>query len=243
MEQIILITGGSRGIGAATAKLAATKGYTIGINYRSNQQAAKQVIHDIHQAGGKAFAIKADISEEKQVLEMFEKLDAHGGELRGLVNNAGILFRASPVVEMSVERWQKVYNTNMIGTFLCSRESIKRMKSGASIVNVSSIAAKLGAAFEYVDYAASKGAMDSFTIGLANELAAKNIRVNGVRPGLIYTDIHADSGNPNRVDELGKNVPMGRGGNPEEVAESIMWLISEKSSYITGSNIDIGGGR
>lgn len=243
MENIVLITGASRGIGAATAKLVAKAGVKICINYRQNSKAAEEVAAEIRDSGGTAFCVQADVSEEKEVIKLFEQIDEEVGELQGLVNNAGILFTAMPVIEMSASRWEKVFKTNMLSTFLCSREALKRMKSGASIVNVSSIAARLGAAFEYVDYAASKGAMDTFTIGLAQEVAAKNIRVNAVRPGLIYTDIHKDSGNPNRVDELSKFLPMKRGGTPEEVAESIAWLLSEKASFVTGSMIDVGGGR
>ena len=243
MEKIVLITGASRGIGAATAKLVAQMGHKVCINYRKSKSAAEEVATEIRDAGGSAFCVQADVSEEKEVLQLFAQIDAEKGELTGLVNNAGILFQAMPVSEMSADRWEKVFKTNMLSTFLCSREAIKRMNSGAAIVNVSSIAARLGAAFEYVDYAASKGAMDTFTIGLANELAAKNIRVNAVRPGLIYTDIHKDSGNPNRVDELSKFLPMKRGGTPEEVSESIAWLLSKKASFVTGSIIDVGGGR
>jgi len=243
MEKIVLITGASRGIGAATAKLVAQMGYKVCVNFRKSKKEAEEVATEIRDSGGSAFCIQADVSEEKEVLQLFAQIDAEMGKLVGLVNNAGILFKAMPVSEMSANRWDKVFKTNMLSTFLCSREAIKRMKSGAAIVNVSSIAARLGAAFEYVDYAASKGAMDTFTIGLANEVAAKNIRVNAVRPGLIYTDIHKDSGNPNRVDELSKFLPMKRGGTPEEVAESIAWLLSEKASFVTGSIIDVGGGR
>ncbi|MEL6252457.1 MAG: SDR family oxidoreductase [Bacteroidota bacterium] len=243
MKKIVLITGASRGIGAATAKLIAEAGFKVCINYKMNKAAAEEVVSAIQNSGGSAFCVQADVSKEAEVLSLFERIDAEQEELSGLVNNAGILFKAMPVVDMSAERWEQVFKTNMLSTFLCSREAIKRMKSGASIVNVSSIAARLGAAFEYVDYAASKGAMDTFTIGLAKEIADKNIRVNAVRPGLIYTDIHKASGNPNRVEELSKALPMKRGGTPEEVAQSIAWLLSEKASYVTGSIIDVGGGR
>lgn len=245
---IALVTGASRGIGRATALQLAQEGYTVAVNYHHNIKAATQVVNDIIAAGGKAFAVRADISDEAQVLAMFEALDREGDPLSALVNNAGILFQQSTIEGLSAERINRVLSTNVTGYFLCCREAVKRMShkhggKGGAIVNVSSAASRLGSPGEYVDYAASKGAVDSLTTGLALEVAAQGIRVNCVRPGLIYTDIHASGGEPGRVDRLSSVLPMKRGGQPEEVAEAIVWLLSDKASYVTGSFMELSGGR
>ncbi len=247
MDKVILITGGSRGIGAATALLAAQKGYGVCVNYLSNKAAAMQLVDRISQQGGKAIALQADVADEKQVAALFKEVDAFG-KLAALVNNAGTLETQMQVAEMSAERLQRVFTTNVISCFLCTKEAIQRMStknggSGGAIVNVSSIAARTGAPGEYVDYAASKGAMDTLTIGVSKEVAAEGIRVNGVRPAFIYTDIHARGGEPGRVDRIKDTIPMKRGGQPEEVARAILWLLSEEASYSTGTFIDITGGR
>lgn len=244
----MLITGASRGIGAATAKLAAKNGYAVVVNYHRQQAAADAVVASIRENGGIATAIQADISREQDIVRLFEETDRQFGGLTALVNNAGILETQMRVDQMDSARLQRIFQTNITGLFLCLREGIRRMSTkhghaGGSIVNVSSIAAKTGAPNEYADYAASKGAMDSVTIGLSKELAAEGIRVNAVRPGFIYTDIHASGGEPARVDRLKDQIPLKRGGTPEEVAEAILWLTSEKASYVTGSFIDIAGGR
>lgn len=246
-NEAILITGASRGIGAATARLAAAKGYTICLNYRANETAAREVAASIESAGGTAFILQADVSNEKEVKSMFSKIDSHGLVLRGLVNNAGILEKQMRVTDMDVERINRIMRTNVLSLFLCSKEAIARMSTrnggrGGSIVNVSSIAARTGSPGEYVDYAASKGATDSFTIGLAKEVAEDGIRVNAVRPAFIYTDIHASGGEPGRVDRVKERVPLKRGGTTEEVAEAIVWLLLDNSSYTTGSFIDVTGG-
>lgn len=248
MNGIILITGASRGIGAATAMLASKQGYQVCINYRSNKKAAVSIVEVINQNGGQAFSIQADIAEEKQVLNLFAQLDEQAGALTALVNNAGILETQTRLENIDVSRLQRVLNTNVIGSFICAREAIKRMSinhggNGGAIVNVSSGAAKSGSPNEYIDYAASKGAIDTMTIGLAKEVAEEGIRVNAVRPGFIYTDMHADGGEPERVDRVKTSVPMQRGGQPEEVAEAILWLLSDQASYTTGSFIDVMGGR
>ena len=241
---IALVTGASRGIGKATAQQLAREGYTVAVNYHHNSEAATDVINAIADAGGKAFAVRADISDEAQVLAMFERLDREGEPLTALVNNAGILFEQSTIENLSAERINRVLATNVTGYFLCCREAVKRMShkhggQGGAIVNVSSAASRLGAPGEYVDYAASKGAVDSLTTGLALEVAAQGIRVNCVRPGLIYTDIHASGGEPGRVDRVKSLLPMQRGGQPEEVAQAIAWLLSDKASYVTGSFLDL----
>jgi len=248
MNRVAIITGSSRGIGAATATRLAADGFDICVNYHSNAKAAKAVVEQIQAQGQKAIAIQADISDEAQVAELFQKVDRELGTLSTLVNNAGILFQQSKLVEMNAERFSKIMATNVIGTFLCSKEAIKRMSyqhggSGGTIVNVSSAAARLGAANEYVDYAASKGAIDTFTIGLANEVADEGIRVNAVRPGFIYTDMHDSGGEANRVDRLKNSLPIKRGGEASEVAAAISWLISNESSYTTGAFIEVSGGR
>ncbi|HAP83391.1 SDR family oxidoreductase [Atlantibacter sp.] len=245
---IALVTGASRGIGRATAKQLAQEGYTVAVNYQRNGSAAAAVVEAISAQGGKAFAVQADISDERQVMAMFATLDQQGEPLTALVNNAGILFEQCTIENLTAERINQVLTTNVTGYFLCCREAVKRMShkhggAGGAIVNVSSAASRLGAPGEYVDYAASKGAVDSLTIGLSLEVAAQGIRVNGVRPGLIYTEIHASGGEPGRVDRVKSALPMQRGGQPEEVAQAIVWLLSEKASYVTGSFLDLAGGK
>ena len=248
MEKVLLVTGGSRGIGAATARLAAQRGYAVCVNYLRNETAAQALVESIAQAGGRAIALAADVAVEAEVVRLFEQLDATLGPVSALVNNAGILEQQMRVEAMDVARWQRVLATNVIGPFVCAREAVRRMSTkhggkGGAIVNVSSRASVLGGANEYVDYAASKGALDSFTIGLAQEVATEGIRVNAVRPGVIYTDIHASGGEPQRVERVKAGVPMKRGGQPEEVAEAILWLLSEEASFITGTFLDVSGGR
>lgn len=245
---LALVTGASRGIGRATALQLAQEGYTVAVNYHQNEQAADEVVSAIKMAGGKAFVVQADIGDEQQVEAMFVWLDKQQEPLTALVNNAGILFTQSRVEALSAERINRVLKTNVTGYFLCCREAVKRMAvshggSGGAIVNVSSAASRLGAPFEYVDYAASKGAVDTLTTGLALEVAAQGIRVNCVRPGLIYTEMHASGGEPGRVDRVKSMLPMQRGGQPEEVAQAIVWLLSEKASYVTGSFIELAGGK
>jgi NAD(P)-dependent dehydrogenase (short-subunit alcohol dehydrogenase family) len=247
-KKIMLITGASRGIGASTALLAAEQGYRVCINYRYNQQSAENLVQQIRQSGGDACAIQADISQEQQVVTLFQQLDQQMGTISALVNNAGILETQTTLENLDAARLQRVFQTNVFGSFLCAREAVKRMSTdhggkGGSIVNVSSAASRLGSANEYIDYAASKGAIDSMTIGLSKEVAEQGIRVNAVRPGFIYTEMHADGGEPGRVDRVKSMVPMKRGGHPEEVANAILWLLSDQASYITGSFIDIAGGR
>ena len=248
MKKTALITGGTQGIGKATAILAAEKGYFVIINYAQNEAAAKSTVSQIVANGGEALAIRADISKEEEVLRMFQKIDEQPGYLNALINNAGIVGSQTRVSEMSAERITKILATNVLGSFLCAREAVRRMSvskggKGGVIVNLSSIAARLGSPFEYVDYAASKGAIDTFTMGLSKEVAAENIRVNCVRPGLIHTDIHAKGGEPNRVSRLENTIPMLRGGQPEEVAQAILWLLSDEAAYVTGAFVDVAGGR
>lgn len=247
-KQVILITGGSRGIGAATAMLAAAGGYAVCINYRENRAAADAVVAAILQTGGMAFAVAADVANENEVVRMFESVDATFGPLTALVNNAGVLEHHMRLDQMDGARLNRVLATNVTGSFLCAREAVRRMSTrhgghGGAIVNVSSGASRLGSPAEYIDYAASKGAIDTMTIGLAREVATEGIRVNAVRPGVIYTDIHASGGEPDRVDRVKAGVPMQRGGNPDEVAQAILWLLSPHASYTTGSFIDVAGGR
>lgn len=247
-DRVLLITGASRGIGAATARLAATRGYRIAVNYRRNSEAADTVVDAIRRSGGTALAVQCDVTQEDEVLELFATIDRELGPLSALVNNAGILERQCRLDEMDAARLQRIMATNVIGSLLCAREAVRRLSTrhggcGGAIVNVSSGASRWGSPGEYIDYAASKGAVDSFTLGLSREVANEGIRVNAVRPGLIYTDIHADGGEPGRVDRLKSILPMGRGGHPEEVAEAILWLLSDAASYTTGTFIDLCGGR
>jgi NAD(P)-dependent dehydrogenase (short-subunit alcohol dehydrogenase family) len=248
MNKVLLVTGGSRGIGAATALLAARNGWSVAVNYTANSLAADEVVRQIRASGGQAMSVQADVADEAQVLRMFEHIDAKLGRLSGLVNNAGVVDVAARVDEMSVARWKRMFDINVIGSLICAREAVRRMSTrhggeGGSIVNVSSAAARLGAPGQYVDYAAAKGAIDAFTIGLAKEVAAEGVRVNAVRPGLIETEIHASGGLPNRVKDLQHLVPAQRGGTAEEVAEGIVWLLSDGASYTTMSFLDISGGR
>jgi len=244
----LLVTGGSRGIGAETARLAAERGYAVCVNYRRNRAAADAVVGAITAAGGTALAVGADVANEDDVIRLFETLDSQLGPVAVLVNNAGILERQTRVEHLEAARIDRVFATNVRGAFLCAREAVRRMSTarggaGGAIVNVSSRAAQLGAPGEYVDYAASKAALDALTIGLAREVASEGIRVNGVRAGIIYTDIHADGGEPGRVDRLGPTLPMKRGGHAIEVARAILWLASDEASYSTATFIDVAGGR
>ncbi len=248
MKKVLLVTGGSRGIGAATALIAAQRGYAVAVNYTANASAADAVVARIQAGGGEAIALQADVAQEDQVLAMFKAIDARLGRLTALVNNAGVVDVPARVEEMSVARWRRMFDINVMGTLVCSREAILRMStrrggSGGAIVNVSSAASRLVAAQQYVDYAAAKGAVDAFTLGLAKEVAADGIRVNAVRPGLIDTEIHASGGLPDRVQQLAHQVPMQRGGTAEEVARTIVWLLSEEASYTTMSLVEVSGGR
>ena len=248
MSEVMIVTSGSRGIGAATARLAGERGYAVCVNFRRDADAAAAVVADIEKAGSQALAVAGDMSSEKDVLNLFETSDAKLGTPKVLVNNAGIIDVQSRVEDYTLERLQRMFAINITGAFLCAREAVRRMSTkrggaGGAIVNVSSVAARLGGPNEYVDYAASKGAMDTMTIGLANEVADEGIRVNAVRPGLIYTDIHASGGEPGRVDRLKDGVPMKRGGSAQEVARVILWLASDDASYTTGSLVECSGGR
>ncbi len=248
MSKVLLVTGGSRGIGAATALLAAKQGYAVAVNYAGNAQAAEAVVEQIGAHGGTAIAVQADVADEACVLAMFARIDAELGRLTALVNNAGVVDVAARVEAMSVARLRRMFDINIVGSFICAREAVLRMSTrhggnGGGIVNLSSAAAHLGAPGQYVDYAASKGAIDTFTVGLAKEVAAEGIRVNAVRPGIIDTDIHASGGIPDRVAQMAPHVPMQRGGTALEVAQAILWLLSDDSSYTTGSVLDVAGGR
>lgn len=243
MDKVVIVTGAGRGIGAETAILLASQGYAVCVNYLSNDLRAKQVVDQILLAGGEAFSYQADVSSSEQVSAMFEATRQRYGLVTHLVNNAGILFTQSKLCDIELERFQKVMQTNVISCFLCCKAFINQAGNKKAIVNVSSAASRLGAPFEYIDYAASKGAMDSLTKGLSLELAEEGIRVNGVRPGCIYTEMHADGGEPDRVNRLASSLPLKRGGTPQEVAQAIAWLLSEEASYVTGTFIELAGGR
>lgn len=248
MDKVMLITGAGRGIGAATALLAAERGYAVCINYLRDAESAAALQKKMERAGARAIAVAGDVSSEPDVLRLFEETDRRLGRITDLVNNAGIVDRGSRVEDMSAARLARMFAINITGSFLCAREAVKRMSkrhggSGGAIVNVSSIAAKLGAPGEYVDYAASKAAIDAFTVGLAKEAGPDGIRVNAVRPGVIRTDIHLSSGDPARVERIGATAPLGRPGEPEEIARTILWLLSPEASYVTGALVDVTGGR
>ncbi len=245
---VVLVTGGSRGIGAAVAIMAAQRGYDVAFSYQSNAKAAGEVAEKIRATGRKALAVQADVSVETDVLRLFKAVDEQMGRLDVLVNNAGMLEKQTRLDQMDVGRWNRVLGANVIGTFLCAKEAVLRMSTnhggkGGAIVNISSAASRLGSPNEFIDYAAAKGAVDSMTIGLAKEVATEGIRVNAIRPGLIYTDIHASAGEPGRVDRAKAGVPMQRGGTADEVAEAVLWLMSQQSSYVTGTMLDVAGGR
>ena len=249
MSKTIVITGGSRGIGAATARLAAARGWSVGFSYVSNDKAAQETIAAIEAAGGRAIAVKGDVAKEDDVVRLFDATMAAFGPIRGVVNNAGVILGPpAPLADVSTERLMMIVAINIVGAMLVAREGVRRMATsrggtGGSIVNVSSAAARLGGANEYVDYAASKGALDTVTIGLAKECGPLGVRVNAIRPGLIETEIHASGGQPGRAERLGATVPLGRAGHAEEVAEAIVWLLSDASSYTTGALLDVTGGR
>jgi NAD(P)-dependent dehydrogenase (short-subunit alcohol dehydrogenase family) len=248
MRKVLLVTGGGRGIGAATCILAAQKGWDVAVNYTANADAALQVVKQIQATGARAMAVQADVADEGQVLAMFKQVKAELGPLQGLVNNAGVIDVTARLDEMSMARWRRMFDVNVLGSMLCAREAVLQMSTkhggqGGSIVNLSSAASRLGAAGQYLDYAAAKGAIDSLTLGLAKEVAGEGIRVNAVRPGLIDTEIHASGGLPNRVKDLEHLVPAKRGGSAMEVAQAIVWLLSEEASYTTMSLIDVSGGR
>jgi NAD(P)-dependent dehydrogenase (short-subunit alcohol dehydrogenase family) len=245
---VAIITGGGRGIGAATARLAAERGYAVCVNFLRNREAADALVAQIRKGGGRALAVAGDVAREADVVRLFDAAQSEFGPVTALVNNAGILERQTRLDDMEAARFERVFATNITGAFLCAREAVRRMSTrhggkGGAIVNVSSMASRLGSPGEYVDYAASKGAIDSFTIGLAREVAEEGIRVNAVRPGVIHTEIHASGGEPGRVERVKKAVPMKRGGQPEEVAKAILWLLSDEASYSTGTFIDVSGGR
>jgi len=247
-DQVMVVTGGGRGIGAATARLAAERGFAVCVNFLRDKDSASSLVKQISGKGGRAIAVQADVSAEDEVRKLFAETDSKLGKVTALVNNAGIVDRGIRVEQVTAARIARMFAINVTGSFLCAREAVKRMSTrhggkGGAIVNVSSIAAKLGGAGEYVDYAASKGAIDTFTVGLAKEVGAEGIRVNAVRPGIIRTEIHLASGDPARVDRIGASAPLGRPGDPEEVARAILWLLSDEASYLSGALVDVSGGR
>jgi NAD(P)-dependent dehydrogenase (short-subunit alcohol dehydrogenase family) len=248
MTQVVLITGGSRGIGRATARLLGAQGWSVGVNYASNLAAAQETVAEVQRAGGAALAIPGDVARETDVLAMFDTLYRTFGRINALVNNAGIVAPGMPLADMDLARLKRMFDVNVLGAYLCAREAARRMSTdrggaGGVIVNVSSAAARLGSPNEYVDYAGSKGAIDTMTLGLAKELGPRGVRVNAVRPGLIDTEIHASGGKPDRAAQLGASTPLGRPGRADEVAESIVWLLSDAASYVTGAVLDVAGGR
>jgi NAD(P)-dependent dehydrogenase (short-subunit alcohol dehydrogenase family) len=248
MSGVLIVTGAGRGIGAATARLAAARGYAVCVNYARSRESAEGVVSAIKDAGGRAVAMQADVGVESQVARLFESVDRELGTVTALVNNAGVIDKQARLADIDAARIARMFKTNVTGPFLCAREAVRRMSTrqggaGGAIVNVSSAASRIGGGGEYLDYAASKGAIDTFTMGLAKEVAAEGIRVNAVRPGIIYTEIHAAGGEPGRVDRMKSFVPLGRGGQPEEVATAILWLLSDEASYITGTILDVTGGR
>lgn len=245
---VLLVTGGSRGIGAAACLVAARHGWRVAVNYASNEAAANAVVSEIKKAGGDAIAIKGDVGNAADIVSMFEAVDKHFGRLDGLVNNAGIVDYTARVDEMSADRLERMMRINVTGSILCAGEAVRRMSSrhggqGGVIVNISSMAAVIGGSTQYVDYAASKAAIDTFTIGLSREVAAEGIRVNAIRPGIIETDIHASGGQPDRPKEMASSIPMKRAGEAEEVADAIVYLLSPSASYITGAILNVSGGR
>jgi len=248
MSQVILITGGSRGIGRAVALLAGARQWKVGVNYTQNKTAALETVAEVERLGGQAIAIRGDVAVETDVIALFDTMEQTFGPLDGLVNNAGIVAPSSQLADMSLVRLRQVFDTNILGAFLCAREAARRLSisrggRGGAIVNVSSAAARLGSPNEYIDYASSKGAIDTFTLGLAKELGAERVRVNAVRPGLIDTEIHASGGKPERATQLGATTPLGRAGSADEVAQAIVWLLSDEASYVTGALLDVAGGR
>ena len=248
MSQVILITGGSRGIGRAVALLAGARQWKVGVNYTQNKTAALETVAEVERLGGQAIAIRGDVAVETDVIALFDTMEQTFGPLDGLVNNAGIVAPSSQLADMSLARLRQVFDTNILGAFLCAREAARRLSisrggRGGAIVNVSSAAARLGSPNEYIDYASSKGAIDTFTLGLAKELGADRVRVNAVRPGLIDTEIHASGGKPERAAQLGATTPLGRAGSADEVAQAIVWLLSDEASYVTGALLDVAGGR
>jgi len=247
-NRVMIVTGASRGIGAATALLAARRGYAVCVNYRRHRDEAENVVQTIHALGGRALAVGADVSREDEVVALFETVDREFGRIDALVNNAGVLDKQCRIEEITATRVARILATNVTGLLICCREAVRRMATrhggrGGCIVNVSSAAARLGSPNEYVDYAASKGAVDTLTLGLSKEVAGEHIRVNAVRPGFIYTEMHADGGEPDRVDRLASSIPLGRGGTTDEVAAAILWLLSDEAAYTTGAFIDVAGGR